>query len=87
MIFQDLLSFDMSALVVIIILIFISYLSLHLYLKHTKETVLSIIFSFTAILISLYSISINLPLTPMIQILFFFSNFSTFLLTIGRGFD
>ena len=86
MILQDFLSFDATALITIIILIFISYLSLNLYLKHRKETALSIIISFISILFSLYSISINLPLTPMLQILFFFLNFTIFLLTIGRGF-
>ena len=87
MLFEDFLSFDTTALITIIILIFINYLSLNLYLKHRKETVLAIIISFIGILFSLYSISVNLPLTPSLQILFFFINFCTLCLTIGRGFD
>lgn len=84
---NDFLSFDMSALIIVFALIFVSYLALYLYLKHRKETALSFIMSFIGVILSMYSITINLPLTPMLQILFFFLNFSIFLLTIGRGFD
>lgn len=85
MIFEDFLSFDMSALITILVLIFLSYLGLHLYLKHRKETVLAIIISFTSLMISMYSITINLPLTPMVQILFLFMNLTILLLTIARS--
>lgn len=85
MIFEDFLSFDMSALITILVLIFLSYLGLYLYLKHRKETVLAIIFSFTSLMISMYSITINLPLTPMLQILFLFMNLTILLLTIARS--
>lgn len=85
MILTDFLSFDMSALITIFSLIFVSYLSLYLFLKHKKEIVLNIIISFIAFLISMYSITINLPLTPMLQILFLFLNLTVMLLVIAKG--
>lgn len=84
---NDFLSFDMSALIIILALIFISYLGLYLHLKHKKETALSFIMSFIGVILSMYSITINLPLTPMLQILFFFLNLSILLLTLGRSID
>lgn len=82
---NDFLNFNTSAFIIILVIIFCTFLSLDLYLKYIDETLLTGIFAFSGMILSLYAFTQVFPLTPWIQLIFFLLNLTILCLTYARA--